>query len=207
MSIQTLHPKHFDQGRILAQTPAPGLSIPDGTRAVDLEQRLAATGAEMLVEVLKTGTFAPPLQDVGWYAGSSGPTDHAPKITKQDRFVDFRAKTMDDILAMHYALGDLWTLLPNGNRLIMHKVADTRNRHSGGREPGIWIQEGYDNPLFCDAGGNIGIVVESTYAGAKAGQGNAKLRHVLPLEEGGEEVGTDLLTWLTKSAVDGVIGR
>lgn len=191
VSIQTLHPKQFDHGIILAQSPAPGIHIPRGMSAALLEEQLARTGAEMLVDVLKAHRFAPPIEDAGWYATSNGPIDHAPKITKQDRFVDFSTNSIDDILSIQRALGDAWCILPNGDRLLIHKIEDTGKIDTLGREPGIWVQKGYDYPLFCDAGGKIGVILESTYAGSKAGQGNAKLLRMFPAEEGSLDGSSD----------------
>ncbi|KAF1849588.1 Formyltransferase [Cucurbitaria berberidis CBS 394.84] len=183
VSIQTLHSKQFDRGTILAQTPAPGIRVPPGLNAVLLEEQLARTGAEMLVDVLKTHRFAPPLEDVGWYDTSDGPIDHAPKITKKDRFIDFSVNTIENILSIQHALGDSWCILPNGDRLIIHKIADTGKIDERGGEPGIWVQKGYDYPLFRDASGKTGVILESTYAGFKAGQGNAKLLRMFPAQE------------------------
>jgi methionyl-tRNA formyltransferase len=174
VSIQTLHPKHFDQGIILAQTPAPGIPIPHGTTAASLESQLAKTGADMLLDVLKSHKFAPPLQDVGWYATSNGPTDHAGKIAKSDRFIDFSTHTMDEILARLHALGNPWCFLPNGDRLIIHDIALAEDANVPGDVTGIHIQE-RSPPLIRTSCGRIGRIVSSTYAGGKAGQGNAKL--------------------------------
>ncbi|KAH7355605.1 formyl transferase [Pyrenochaeta sp. MPI-SDFR-AT-0127] len=192
VSIQTLHPMHFDQGTVLAQTPAPGVQVPRDTKKTVLEEQLARTGAEMLVDVLSTYKYVPPLKDVGWYADSSEPIGHAPKITKQDRFIDFGDIALEDIQSIQNALGNSWCILPNGDRLILHKVADTGRIDSLAREPGIWVQKGYDYPLFRAACGRIGAILESTYAGSKAGQGNAKLLRIFPPQEGGADDTFDL---------------
>jgi methionyl-tRNA formyltransferase len=179
VSIQTLHPKHFDQGTILAQTPAPGLAIPQGSTAHELlEKQLAQIGAEMLIDVLKSSKFVPPLEDAGWY---DGPTDHAPKITKQDRFVDFSKTTVKEILAIQHALGDPWCLLPNGDRLILHELVDTGMVDTLKRQPGLWVEPTVRNPMFIDCTGGMGMIMESTYEGNKHGHGNAKLTRVLAL--------------------------
>ena len=183
VSIQTLHPQHFDCGTILAQTP-PGRRIPPGTYCRDLKTELAESGAAMLVEVLKSRKFLPPLVDVGWYANTNNPVDHAPKITTQDRFIDFKQSTLDDVLAVRYALGNPWCILPNGDRLILHNIVKTGLFHPPGFEPGVWVQSGYHyGPLVRDAVGRIGLIVESTYASSKAGKGNAKLLRMLPAED------------------------
>jgi methionyl-tRNA formyltransferase len=188
VSIQTLHPTHFDQGSVLAQTSAPGMQIPRDMTATALQDQLATAGAQMLVDVLKSQKYVPPHQDAGWYAASKGPIEHAPKITKQDRFVDFSERTMDEILAIQQALGNPWCILPNGDRLIMHKVADAQKMDTLGHGAGIWMQEKAEYPTFRAACGRFGMILESTYAGTKAGQGNAKLLRVLPVRGGYYEV-------------------
>ncbi|KAF2127429.1 Formyltransferase [Dothidotthia symphoricarpi CBS 119687] len=186
VSIQTLHPTQFDQGTILAQTPSPGVEISRGLTSANLEKQLAEAGAELLVKVLKEHKFVPPLDNVGWYANPDDPTrpvDHAEKITKQHRFIDFSKCTMDQILAVQHALDNPWCILPNGDRLILHQVVDTGKAGLSQREPGIWAQKGYNYPLFQSADGQVGIIVKSTYAGSKTGQGNAKLLRLLPAQD------------------------
>ncbi|KAI4658883.1 uncharacterized protein J4E79_006643 [Alternaria viburni] len=175
VSVQTLHPRHFDRGTILAQTPMPGYEIAlpseqSPETAQILEQRLAAAGAEMLVHVLKERRFVPPHEDVGWYAHSEGPIDHAPKITKQDRFVDFRKHTLADVIAKRNALGDLWCLLPTGDRLIIHDIIPHNADESqlSTMEPGLFVDSQTKNVLmFKGACGEAGHVLQSTLQGHK----------------------------------------
>lgn len=179
VSVQTLHPKHFDQGIILAQTPPPGIEISTETTSQQLERQLADVGAQMLVDVVKSRRFVPPLKDAGWYAQSNHPTDHAPKITKRDRFVDFDKDTLDDILAKQQALGDPWCILPNGDRLILHDVIDTNTADTSNRKPGFFVGPDGKEPLIRPSCGRIGILAKSTYEGNKQGHGNAKLVRIL----------------------------
>jgi methionyl-tRNA formyltransferase len=179
VSVQTLHPTQFDRGVVLAQTPAPGIEIEQKTTAEELEERLAGVGADMLVDVLKKGTYASPHEGVEtWY---DGPMDHAPKITKEDRHVTFAGHALEDVLAMQRALGDIWCVLPDGERLIMHQVASagTEERFLEGKEAGLWVQEGVEELLFKAKCGGVGKVLASTYAGGKKGRGNAKVRRLL----------------------------
>jgi len=176
VSIQTLHPHHFDQGIILAQTSAPGIEIPSRMTAEHLESRLATAGADMLIHVLQSRKYAPPLQDVGWYTHSNGPTEYAPKITKQDRFIDFRTSKLTDILAVQDALGDPWCLLPDGERVILHSVVDSGHIDpTTHHAPGIWIEEQDHCPVIRDVNGQIGVIMESTIAGGRRRNGNAAL--------------------------------
>ena len=155
-----------------------------------LEQELAAAGAEMLVDVLKQRRFVPPHEDVGWYARSDGPIDHAPKVTKQDRYIDFKIHSLADVIAKHNALGDLWCLLPTGDRLIIHEFIHgiPYSFQSFKTEPGLFVGaetramlpyrvKGPLRPVveFKGACGGIGYVQESTLQGHKTGSGNAKL--------------------------------
>jgi methionyl-tRNA formyltransferase len=176
--VQTLHPTQFDRGVVLAQTAEPGIEIADGMTAGELEKQLAVVGAQMLVDVLKNGKYASPhAETASWYTGS---ISHAPKITKQDRHVSFAEHALEDILAMQRALGDIWCVLPNGERLIIHRVAGAEDEYLlEGRMPGLWVQEGIEYPLFKARCGGVGKVLESTYAGGKKGQGNAKVMRML----------------------------
>lgn len=123
ITLQTLHPTRFDQGARLLQTPPPGIPIPDPNRIKpeELIPTLANLGAKMLIEGIRSKVFVPPLEDSGWY---SGIVDHAPKITKEDRHVDWQGWMADEILLRLRVLGDLWdnVLLSNGKRLVLHDL-------------------------------------------------------------------------------------
>jgi methionyl-tRNA formyltransferase len=181
VSVQTLHPQHFDQGTILAQTPAPGVEISQSTTAQELSQQLAQTGANMLVDVLKSRKFVPPFEAAGWY---SGPISHAPKITKQDRFIDFSQRTVNDVLAIQHAFRESWCLLPNGDRLILQKVVAIGMVDKLKRPAGLYVEPTIPQPVFIDRRGGMGMVMKSTYSGDRAGRGNDKLKRVLKLERG-----------------------
>ncbi|KAF9693899.1 hypothetical protein EKO04_008481 [Ascochyta lentis] len=178
VSVQTLHPTKFDQGVVLAQSPAPGIRIAKDETAGELEGRLAIVGAQMLVDVLETRKFVSPLEGVGWYAQANAAIDYAPKITKQDAFIDFTSMDMDQILAVHRALGDTWCMLPNGDRLVMHDVVNLGYTNTDG-QPGLWAQEDCHEPLFRAACGRVGGIRSSTYSGGKSGKGNSKVKKML----------------------------
>jgi methionyl-tRNA formyltransferase len=167
---------------VLAQTPAPGMEIAEDMTAGELEAELAIKGADMLVGVLKKGTYMTSSENENAETWYTGPISHAPKITKQDRYVSFAEHDLEQILAIQRALGDMWCVLPNGERLIMHRVAsveDNGNMVVEKQEPGLWAQQGSACLLFKAKCGRIGQVVESTYAGGKKGQGNAKVVRML----------------------------
>jgi methionyl-tRNA formyltransferase len=189
VSIQTLHPRHFDQGTVLAQTPAPGILIPRTATAAALETQLATQGAQMLLDALKEGKHIPPHQDVGWY---NGLISHAPKTTKQDRFVRFADKTLDEMNAIQQALGFPWCMLSNGNRLLLNSFKPSRSEDVGideSMEPGLYIKCGLDTPVFRTKDGEVGVVNKSTYSGTRANKGNAKIMTMLPRKNGLENSG------------------
>ncbi|CBX92261.1 hypothetical protein IAQ61_000442 [Plenodomus lingam] len=183
VSVQTLHPEHFDQGLVLAQTPSPGIQVPAGTTARELEAQLAKTGADMLVQLLRSRKYMPPWEDAGWYGSSNGPLDHAPKITNNDRYIDLNTSPLEDIHTIQNALGDSWCLLPDGQRLILHRVVDTGVIDPSHGKPGIWSEEDCEYPLLSDLHGRVAIIMESTQAGGKLGAGNATLLRKLPKQK------------------------
>ncbi|KAI9708041.1 MAG: Methionyl-tRNA formyltransferase [Bogoriella megaspora] len=112
VTIQTLHPKHFDQGAILAQTPPPGIPIPNPETCVpdDLLDLLAPIGGSMLVDSIAKGRFLTPHQSCKPFTGlpESAELHHARKIASQDRHIDWRTWTSDEILLRQRVLGNLW---------------------------------------------------------------------------------------------------
>lgn len=180
VSIQTLHPEHFDKGMILAQTPAPGIEVAPETTPLELIGTLAKAGANMLADTLRSRAFVPPLEDAGWYISSGGPIDHAGKITKQHRFIDFSKLTVRDILAIKRVLGDPWCMLPNGDRLILNEISESviPLQTDGMR---LLRREGSDLVLVRTACGGTLRIDRSTYEGGKPGGGNSRLSRLLEL--------------------------
>ncbi|KAL5114302.1 Methionyl-tRNA formyltransferase [Pleosporales sp. CAS-2024a] len=184
VSIQTLHPRHFDRGTVLAQTPAPGIPIPPNTTASALEAELALVGAHMLVDLLQSGKYMAPHKDEAWYAASNLPVAHAPKTTKQDRQIRFEHTTLDHVLAVQRALGDPWCMLSNGHRLLLHAIAPsdhstTTITRMPPEHPGLWIRHGARCLFLRATCGRVGLVTSSTYPGGKRGRGNAKVLNML----------------------------
>lgn len=93
VTLQTLHEMHFDRGAVLAQTPWPGLPVPEGCDVRQLHDMLAAKGAEILVDGLERRVFVPPLEPAGWMPTEEdlarGLLVDAPKVTKLDTKVDW----------------------------------------------------------------------------------------------------------------------
>ena len=179
VSIQTLHPKHFDQGIILAQTLAPGIKIPSDATVASLVTSLGDKGAEMLVEVLKSRTFVPPLKDIGWYKDSGGPIEHAEKVLKTHRQVDFSKMNLPNALAVKRVLGDPWCILPTGDRLIMNEISKSEFPINREGKKGIWFPDGSDVPVARMACGGVLAIEKCTYEGGKTGHGNARLIRAL----------------------------
>ena len=109
VTLQTLDEKTFDHGVILAQTQHPGLQIPspDHCTYPDLLKFVTPKAAELLVEGIKDRVFVKPLVDVGWLKPHK--LMHAPKITPNDRQVDWLSWNSLTIDRHHRSLGRLWS--------------------------------------------------------------------------------------------------
>ncbi|KAM0668386.1 hypothetical protein ACQRIU_001948 [Beauveria bassiana] len=120
ISLQTLSPKSFDRGTILAQTPAPGIPLDQTQPFPALKRYLAARGATMLVEGLRAGLHVPPHDDAGWWAAAhaqdgdnnnnnEAALEYAPKTSKADLEVDWKAWTADDLMRHMNVFNTVWT--------------------------------------------------------------------------------------------------
>jgi len=106
VTLQTMHPTMFDHGTILAQTekiPLRPTSTPD-----ELLQKLGPLGAGLLCRGIEAGLFVQPRDDVPTSDSSSEELDFAPKITLEDRHIDWATWTADEILLRDRVLGELW---------------------------------------------------------------------------------------------------
>ena len=106
VTLQTMHPTMFDHGTILAQTekiPLRPTSTPD-----ELLQKLGPLGAGLLCRGIETGLFLQP-RDID-LTSNLNPTEHdfAPKITLEDRHIDWATWTAHEILLRDRVLGELW---------------------------------------------------------------------------------------------------
>lgn len=129
VTLQTLDPVKFDHGEILAQTPLPGIEIPKGGQCTyqELLERVTPMAAEMLVEGVRKRLFLPGSQLPQFSAELVGtPLKHAPKITPQDRYVDWERMKAAEILRRDRVLGRLWCMIqaPNGHtrRAVFHDL-------------------------------------------------------------------------------------
>lgn len=161
--MQTLHPDRFDEGKIISQTPLPGFRHECST-VPELLERVSQEGAAMLVSCITAGAFVPPLQEVRQLLpGAKVPAAcNAPKITPQDRHLDWHSWTAERILRSHLVIGPLWNeitlespLKSARKRLIWtsgFKVSDGKR----------WTGPGIGRPFVTDAGSPEALVYIET---------------------------------------------
>ena len=110
VSVQTLHPDKIDHGIVLAQTPRPGYT-PIHTNVEhscpELYRELGASGARMLVDVIRQGLFVHPHEHQICHQPESGSLRSAPKITTKDTEVDWENWSAADISRRLLVLGSL----------------------------------------------------------------------------------------------------
>lgn len=102
-----MHPTKFDHGVVLAQTPSPGLPIPDDATPQSLLETLGPLGAEMLVRGIEQSLFLPPFADASQPPTTHQPA-HAPKITPSDREIAWSHWSSSEIQLRDRVLGRLW---------------------------------------------------------------------------------------------------
>ena len=99
-----MHPKRFDHGVIVAQSPRPGLDVASDATPQSLSATLAEVGAHMLVRTIQTGSFLE--SDTVFPTTEKGSL--APKITPSDRQIDWAKWTSEEVLLRDRVLGRLW---------------------------------------------------------------------------------------------------
>ncbi|CAK4027231.1 Methionyl-tRNA formyltransferase, mitochondrial [Lecanosticta acicola] len=104
VSLQDMHHTKFDHGKILDQMQ---LAIPEDCTVEHLIDTLGPIGASMLQNIILRDLKASPLPISGADA-SQGELEHAPKITPEDRHIDWSTWTSDKILRYDRVLGRLW---------------------------------------------------------------------------------------------------
>ncbi|KAH7061428.1 mitochondrial formyl-methionyl-tRNA transformylase [Macrophomina phaseolina] len=192
VSVQTLHPKHFDQGVVLSQTPYPGIDIPDPETCTPqrLIDHLGPIGGSMLVQTIKDGAFIPPLTNVA--SNPDSPPRHASKIGKEHSHVDFRTWTADRIVRTLRVLGQLWSTAIYSKiagedgppkRVIIHAVRVDSSIPESARPPGTWWINDQRRPLpsigtiTCD--GKALYIESCTIEGHRKGEGTRLLSKTL----------------------------
>ena len=116
ITVQTLHPTKMDNGKILAQTPYPGVPIPSrGTMTIpELGSFTAPLGAQMLTQVLRDGLFVPPVHDLAQQAQNAiryrdAVPRHARKLDIEDRHIGWKTWDSAQIMRRARLLGRLWS--------------------------------------------------------------------------------------------------
>lgn len=110
VTLQTMHPTRFDHGDILAQTPPPGVPVPHDCTPDGLLHVLGPLGAEMLSRGIETGVFVPPVTNFRDEKAELQQLDHAPKVSSEDRHIDWHTWTADEIQLRDRVLGRLWDM-------------------------------------------------------------------------------------------------
>jgi hypothetical protein len=120
VTLQTLHPEKFDHGAILAQTPQPGFEIPNASKCTyqELLDFITPKAAQMLVQGIRDRLFIPDsdqcVSSQGTNLSSTAKPDHplrhAPKITADDRQINWNTMTAEEILRRDRVLGRLWNV-------------------------------------------------------------------------------------------------
>lgn len=110
VTLQTLHPRHFDQGRIVDQTPQPGLDIPGVQHATveSLLQFVGPLGAEMLERNILTGDFAEVDKSALPNAKDQSTIRHAGKIKPEDRQIIWEQWTANELELRDRVVGRTW---------------------------------------------------------------------------------------------------
>ncbi|KAK4549654.1 hypothetical protein LTR36_004955 [Oleoguttula mirabilis] len=196
VTLQTMHPTKFDHGMVLDQTRT---NLPLDSRYQDLVELLAPLGAKLLAKGIYDGVFIPPLQECGNSEREVIPS-HAPKITPEDRHIDWRTWTAEDIILRDRVLGRLWDNTTYG--LCMHPDRSSLPLHRRATFHGPWrVEQGAGGssslaegrpgtPLLskCDTPSQFGIVTadnrlvvpaEITIEGESRLGGQKKLTHVI----------------------------
>jgi len=106
VSLQTLHPFHFDHGDLVAQTE--WIKIPENSTIDSLLPTLGQAGADLLTRSIQKKSFLPPYHvkhTDRFKIKEYRPFRHAPKITSADREVNFRKTRCLVILRKARVLG------------------------------------------------------------------------------------------------------
>lgn len=106
ISLQTLHPKKFDHGHLIAQD-AFDLTNELSSSIPDLRNYMAERGAKLLVDSLRTGAFVPPYASLQRAVVTTA--SEAPKLSKEDAHINWQKWSSDYIIRAQKAMGTLWS--------------------------------------------------------------------------------------------------
>ncbi len=113
--MQSLHPSHFDRGHILLQERFQ-IPEPDEINVETLLPLLGKIGAQLLLKGLENCIFVSPSENamaLTTNASNQKQERHAPKITPEDRHINWNAMKSEDILRRHRIIGPLWSNVPS----------------------------------------------------------------------------------------------
>lgn len=105
ITVQTLHPKHFDHGLILAQAPFDVPNEGDCSHE-ELVNYVKPQAADLLIETLRKALYRSRTSTVA-EAGLRSPS-HAPKLTRDNARVDWKNWPAEQILRTQRANEPLW---------------------------------------------------------------------------------------------------
>ena len=106
--------------------------------------------------------------------------DHAEKITPAHRYVDFGTATADNILTHHQVLGDLWSHLHNGERIVFNEISPLCRDENSDRKPGLFVLHEVDGSLVARTRDcHLLDIRSSTLPGGRKGMGNAHVKRLL----------------------------
>lgn len=109
ITLQTMHPTKFDQGQILSQTPFPGMPIGQDLTPEELLRKVGPLAATMLCEGIEAALFAPPVNALP-PSPQITPIEHAPKVTPEDRRIEWSKWSRSEFGLRGRVLDDLWDM-------------------------------------------------------------------------------------------------
>ncbi|KAF1986611.1 Formyltransferase [Aulographum hederae CBS 113979] len=200
VSVQTMHPKVFDRGVVVARRK---VEVPKEGECTVEELRGAVEGVagEMLVGVLREGSFVGVGVEGSGGEGGEGVVENAPKITKEDSRVRWKSWGCDELMRRLRVLGQVWedvewmaTAKETSKRIMYHELKDVSelyfsqaSERAETKEPGnlfLWSPDGAaQNPLLlaftCDTPPRVVQVAQTTVSGGQKGHGNKDITRFL----------------------------
>ncbi|KAK5114999.1 hypothetical protein LTR85_010037 [Meristemomyces frigidus] len=209
VTLQTMHPTKFDHGMVLDQSR---VDLPPDSQYQDLVGLLGPLGAKMLAKCIYHGNFVPPLQEAKGLRGLKA--SYAPKLTPEDRHINWDTWTADDIITRDKVIGRLWDTttytwcmgLPphegQARRLTYHGPWVVHPKGDSYPETAVEANAGSPLPLtdsrparigFCTVDKRLIMPSEVTIEGERRAEGLQKLAQNL-LQNHGEPLHNDLVS-------------
>lgn len=202
VTLQTLHPTKFDRGQILAQTPFPGIPVPEDSTPSSLVQLLAPIGAELLVQGLRNRIFAPPVTPIPSLTPSQieeltngKGLAKAPKMTTEDKKINWKSIKGSELQTRLRVHGSLWddvtykniTKSRESKRIVWTKLdlikPSTTPPLLRGTPPGYvsmgYASDGSCRPTMLTADGECFVAIEFHIEGGAKGEGGKDLKKAI----------------------------